>query len=177
MNNLPDEYMTGNPGLDRAIASAAKKDPSLFKPVSGLNEFFNLEEKQNKYNVSAVEDRTYHDGTVFASRGELIRWDTLLKVQSLGEIKDLQKQVVFILQEEFDSKQKEWGDQRPIIYVADFTYFNISFRKDYPNRNVVEDVKGSKKALAKEYKVKRRMFLYRYGSYLFFEVYPDSATV
>lgn len=178
MNNLPDEYKTGNPGLDKAIARTLAKRPETLERVSFLTQTqMIVADPQNKYNVAKIEDRTYHDGTIFASRGELIRWDFLLKIQAAGEIKDLERQKEFILQEEFVSKQKEWGDQKPVIYVSDFAYTNISFRKGHEGRYIVEDVKGSKKNLAKEYKVKRRLFLYRFGYCLFFEVYPDSATV
>lgn len=120
----------------------------------------------NKYRIADKADRTYKDGTLFASKREMERWDYLLTIQRAGEIKDLQMQVPFELQEAFISKQ--YGDIGHVQYVADFTYFNISFRKEYPNRKVAEDSKGGVRTPV--YLLKRKLFLHKYGEWLFFEV-------
>ena len=151
-------------GLSRAIIKAEKKqgnkETTLHKMLRS-----DVEQKPHKYHIAEKQDRTYSDGTVFASKKEMDRWHLLRMVEKSGEIKDLKRQVPFILQEEFISKQ--WGEQKPIIYIADFVYKNITFRKNLPNFDVVEDVKGIK---TRDYNNKKKIFLYRFGFYLFFEV-------
>lgn len=116
--------------------------------------------------VSRLEDRTYRDGEVFASKLEMERWDYLLKLQQAGMIQNLQKQVSFILIDSFIHDQ--YGEIKGISYVADFVYFNVSFRKEYKNRSCVEDSKGGVRT--DKYKLKRKMFLSKYPDLLFFEV-------
>lgn len=164
---LPEEYQTGNSKFDEKVARALLKDPRKLTP----GQLIQLQEepttKKPRIPVAVKDLRTYKDGTVFASAGELARWDYLLKMQTAGEIKNLKRQVPFILDESFIHKQ--WGDIPDIIYVADFTYLNITMRKEYPNRECVEDSKG--RFLSDKYKIKRRWFLRKFAGLLFFEVY------
>lgn len=156
---------TGNRKLDEAVTRAALRYPHRDTKLHNILHSKD-EEKRPDIPVGDKALRTYHDGTVFASVGELERWDYLLKIQMLGGIKDLRRQVEFLLQESFIHKQ--WGDIPAVVYVADFVYTNITFRKQYPGRECVEDSKGGR--LSDIYKFKRKLFLYRYGGYLFFEV-------
>jgi hypothetical protein len=161
---LPEEYKTGNKKMDEMILKAYMKDP-------GKRRLLDLElepEKKGRIQVSAKEDRTYRDGTLFASRGEMLRYDYLLNIQKTGAIRHLRTQVEFVLQESFISKQKEWGNVGALVYVADFTYLNVSFRKGYEGRECVEDHKGC--YLTDVYKIKRKLFLYKHAWYAFFEV-------
>lgn len=152
--------------MDEKIAQALAKETNGHAKARAILRNMELEPSYNKYGVSPKEERTYHDGTLFASKGEMERWDDLLKVQRAGQIKDLRRQVTFVLQEEFIHRQ--WGDVQHLIYVADFVYYNVSFRKEYQDRIIVEDSKG--KFLTKEYRIKRKLFLYKYAGYPFFEV-------
>lgn len=164
MNSI---YQTGNAKLDKQIAMSLQKDS--LKPnrmVRLMEDNLFAEAGKPTIAVSPKEMRTYKDGTVFASYGEMLRWDVLLKIQSAGEITDLKRQVTFELQEPFINRQ--WGDVGKLIYVADFTYINISYRKGYENRLCVEDSKGG--ILTDKYKLKKKLFLYKYGDLLFFEV-------
>lgn len=168
-----DQYQTGNKKLDQRIRMSLVSDPAkpnlLIRKIEEMG--FDTEEKQNKYGVNLKELRTYKDGTLFASTNEMNRWDDLLKIQQVGEICDLRKQVPFKLQSGFLSKQ--YGEVKPITYVADFVYVNLSFRKGPPGeswkgRLIIEDSKGGVRTEA--YKIKRKMLLYKYSKYLFFEV-------
>lgn len=166
MTNL-DGYRTGNKGMDdkiqRALRRELKEKGFVKNPYPEL-----LIPKRHKYGVAPLEERTYKDGTEFASKGEMVRWDYLLMIERAGEIKDLQRQVPFVLQEGFISKQPEWGEIEPLIYVCDFLYVNISFRKGYEGRECVEDYKGA--VITAEYKLKRKLFLLKHANYAFFEV-------
>lgn len=164
---LDEQYQTGNKKLDRKIEMALREDPT--KPnrlLRILGEDDPWKKRTHKYGVVAVEERTYGDGTIFASKSEMERWDYLLKIQQAGEITELEKQVPFILQEGFVSKQ--YGEIKPIIYVADFVYTNLSFRKGMEGRRIIEDSKTGMRT--DSYKNKRKMMLYKYAEYLFFEV-------
>lgn len=162
---LDDKWKTGNKKMDEKIEIAFSKDPVRPNRLQRIITGDFPEEKENKYKVSKAADRTYNDGTVFSSKKEMYRWDDLLKLQQAGEIKDLQRQVSFVLTEEFIHPQ--YGKINKIVYISDFVYTNISFRKGFDNRECVEDSKGM---LTDEYKLKRKLFLYKYPEYLFFEV-------
>lgn len=164
---MPNEYKTGNKKMDEKIEKALLKYPHKTNRLQDIMEIETIKEKGNpRITVSDKELRTYKDGTLFASAGEMKRWDDLLKVQAAGEIGHLRRQVEFLLQEGFTHPQ--WGEVKPLIYVSDFCYFNYTFRKEYPNRKCIEDSKGG--YLTDVYKIKRKLFLLRYRKYLFFEV-------
>lgn len=127
--------------------------------------------KRHKFGIAQREDRTDADGQVFDSKAEMITYHNLQLVQRAGLIKDLQRQVKFILQEEFISRQH--GDIRAINYIADFMYLNNGYHSKYLyGTRCVVDVKGH---LTVEYRIKKKMFLYKYGDYLFFEVYSNKS--
>lgn len=80
-------------------------------------------------------------------------------LQRAGQISNLQKQVLFVLQEPFTAYDGE--KIRAISYVADFTY------EDKDGRTIVEDAKGMRTDV---YKIKRKMFLYKYKNVIFKEI-------
>lgn len=87
----------------------------------------------------------------FDSKKESARYQELLLLQRAGRISGLQTQVTFELlpNQYIDGKCVE----RAVKYVADFTYSeNGNF--------VVEDVKGFR---TKDYRIKRKLLLWRYG--------------
>lgn len=162
MNNA---YLTGNKKMDRKIQKALDRD---FPRGVKMSDAYEKNEiiKNPRIHVSDEKYRTYSDGTVFASLIEMNRWDYLLKAQLGGLIKDLRRQVEFQLQEEFVHRQ--WGEIKSLLYIADFTYINIALHRGFSNRLCVEDSKGG--YLTDVYKIKRKLFLHRYGDILFFEV-------
>ena len=97
------------------------------------------------------------DGLTFDSVKEANRWCELKLMQRAGEIKDLERQVTFIL----IPTQKDWKTgkvlERECKYVADFVFWENG-RNGW--EKVVEDTKGFK---TPEYIMKRKLMLKEYG--------------
>lgn len=93
------------------------------------------------------------DGISFDSVKEARRYCQLITLKKAGIIMDLelQKKYVLIPAQKIDDKLVE----RECAYKADFVYFDIE-----RGREVVEDAKGVR---TKEYIIKRKLMLYRYG--------------
>lgn len=112
--------------------------------------------QETKYH-SRPDTRATESGAAlhFDSRKEARRYDELVALFRAGKIKDLRLQVDFTLQEAYtciDGKRV-----RAIRYRADFTYQEqVNGEWDV----VVEDVKGKK---TKEYNIKKKLMLDRYG--------------
>lgn len=99
-------------------------------------------------------------GMSFDSKRESERYLVLRDKLNKGEIAELQLQPVFELQPAFtDGMGKK---HRPITYVADFTYHDLK-NKVW----VVEDAKGFK---TEKYMIKKKLFLFKYTLYNFYEV-------
>lgn len=107
------------------------------------------------------------DGITFDSRREANRYRELILLERGGVISNLRRQVKFILiyaqYEEFvrygKNGQRIKNDrkciERECAYIADFVYIdNASGEK------VVEDTKGMR---TKEYIIKRKLMLHKYG--------------
>lgn len=92
------------------------------------------------------------DGQVFDSKKEANRYQELLLLEKAGVIKNLSRQVKFVL---IPSQRDESGKliERECSYKADFTY-------EEGIKTVVEDVKGYR---TKEYIIKRKLLLWQYG--------------
>ena len=92
------------------------------------------------------------NGQVFDSKKEARRYQELLLLEKAGEIKNLSRQVKFVL---IPSQRDENGKvvERECYYRADFKYTE-------DGKTIVEDVKGFK---TKEYIIKRKLLLWRYG--------------
>lgn len=110
----------------------------------------------NKYGA----EKTEWNGRVYDSKKEAKRAAALEQQEKFGIIKNLQKQVAFELQPGYTNNQGK--KIRPITYIADFVY-----QKD--NVFYVEDVKGSAKTLTDAYKIKKKLFEYKYPGYIFVE--------
>lgn len=102
----------------------------------------------SKYNSK----KTVVGGQKFDSKKEARRYQELLLLEKAGEIKNLSRQVKFVL---IPSQRDESGKliERECSYKADFTY-------EEGIKTVVEDVKGYR---TKEYIIKRKLLLYQYG--------------
>jgi len=99
------------------------------------------------------------DGIKFHSKKEALRYKELINLKNNGMIKDLILQPVFILQEKFKYENKTI---RAIKYIADFQWTD-----SYSGAIIVEDVKGFKTEI---YKLKRKLFLYKFPNINFVEV-------
>lgn len=110
---------------------------------------------------------TAGNGQVFDSKKEYRRYCELTLLERAGEITNLQRQVPYLLipeqrapSTEVYKKGSRAGQPKPgpvlerkVVYIADFVY-------QENGETVVEDTKGLR---TKEYVIKRKMMLYRYG--------------
>lgn len=114
----------------------------------------------SKYGNKKVEV----DGIVFDSKREAERYQELSLLEKAGVIRDLQRQVKYILipaQREPDIIGKRGGRkpgkliEKECAYYADFTYFDRDKQE-----TIVEDTKGMRTT---EYIIKRKLMLHVYG--------------
>lgn len=110
----------------------------------------------NKYGAKKTE----YKGIVYDSKWEANRAYELDMLERSGHIRDLQRQVRFILQEEYINNRGQ--KIRPISYIADFVY------TDKTGQKYVEDTKSPATRTA-EYRIKKKMFEFRHKDYLFIE--------
>ena len=89
----------------------------------------------------------------FDSKKEMNRFLELSLLQKAGEIEDLRCQVKYVLIPAQRDKQTNKLLERECAYVADFAYLR-------GGRLVVEDTKGFR---TKDYIIKRKLMLFRYG--------------
>lgn len=104
------------------------------------------------------------NGVKFDSKKEARRWQELKLLEKAGHIRNLQRQVKFVLipaQREPDTVGARGGRikgkllEREVAYYADFVYYVEGSEKP-----VVEDTKGIR---TPEYIIKRKMMLYFHG--------------
>lgn len=101
------------------------------------------------------------DGHPFDSKKEAIRYKELKLMERAGVIKDLELQPKFEL---IPTIRTEHETLRKTVYKADFRYTDTKTKGV-----VVEDVK-SKGTATQVYKLKKKLFLLKYGDeYTFFE--------
>lgn len=108
---------------------------------------------KSKYGAKRVEQ----DGVVYDSKKEAKRAAILEQWEKYGVITGLRKQVSFELQPGYTNNQGQ--KIRPITYVADFVYTR-------EGKLIVEDTKGFKTDV---YRIKRKIFEYKYPAYTFVE--------
>lgn len=106
--------------------------------------------------------KTTVNGITFDSRLEAARYQELLVLERGGFISALSCQPKFLLQDGFEYDGKK---ERAIYYIADFQYLDND-TADW----VVEDVKGKRTEV---YKLKRKLFLAKYGKRYSFEEVAD----
>ncbi len=99
------------------------------------------------------------DGETFDSRREARRWMDLRLLEQAGEIRDLRRQVKYILiptqREEGDGKKPGKLIEREVAYLADFVYIDAR-----TGETIVEDVKGVR---TDAYILKRKLMLWVHG--------------
>lgn len=102
--------------------------------------------------------KTTVNGITFDSKLEAARYSELLVLERGGFISALTTQPKFLLQDGFEYDGKK---ERAIYYIADFQYLDSD-----TNEWVVEDAKGTRTEV---YKLKRKLFLAKYGKRYRFE--------
>ena len=105
----------------------------------------------NKYN----NKKTIVDGIKFDSEMESHYYIYLKQLKEIGEVVDFVLQPTYLLQEGFNLNGKRI---RPITYKADF---KVIYKDGHEE---VIDVKGK---ITEEFKIKRKMLLYRYRDITF----------
>lgn len=97
--------------------------------------------------------KTVVDDMVFDSKAEARRWQQLRLMERGGIIRDLRRQVPYVLIKSF-----RWPSGKACpktVYKADFVY-----TIEGTGEVVVEDVKG---VLTPEYKIKKKLMMERFG--------------
>jgi len=95
------------------------------------------------------------DGIKFDSKKEGEYYLTLKNAEKVGAIKDLELQKEYVLQDSFKLNGKT---RRKITYKADFSYITTEDDKLH-----VVDVKSKFTAKDKVYRIKKKLFEYKYG--------------
>ena len=107
------------------------------------------------------------DNITFDSIKEGKRYKELKLLLQVKQIKDLQIHPSFLLQDKFTDSAGE--KHRSITYEGDFSYRAIQFRRTN-EQLIVEDVKPSLTFQTQVYKIKKKMFLYKYKDVVFREI-------
>lgn len=94
------------------------------------------------------------DGITFDSKKEAARWQSLKLLERSGEIADLQRQVVFVLER---SAVLDGRTKPAIKFIADFVY-----RKTATGEKVVEDAKSPITRKCPAYRIKRHLMVTRH---------------
>ena len=102
--------------------------------------------------------KTFYKGVIYDSKKEAKRAYELDLLRRAGFISNYERQRRFILQDGFKIRGKSI---RAITYVADFYYYDNN-KKTW----VVEDTKGFRTDV---YKLKKKLFLYKYPDIVFIE--------
>ncbi|MDP2779757.1 DUF1064 domain-containing protein [Devosia sp.] len=95
------------------------------------------------------------EGEVWHSEGEYKRWCDLVIEQRAGNISSLRHAVPFVVFDGFRDRKGKW--QRKIVYIADYYYFD-----EVTHEWVAEDHKGGVGAITAAFKIKQKLFLWRY---------------
>lgn len=98
--------------------------------------------------------KTIVDGIKFDSKLEAKRYGQLKLMERAGVIRDLELQPEYELIPSFRKSGKTW---RRTVYRADFRYILCE-----DDRIIIEDVKGSTAVITDVFRLKQKLFEYRY---------------
>ena len=101
--------------------------------------------------------KTVADGIKFDSKLEAERYAQLKMMERAGVIRDLELQPSFELIPSFRKNGKTW---RRTVYKADFRYI-LAEDDSY----IIEDVKGSTSVITDVFRLKQKLFEYKYPEY------------
>ena len=101
--------------------------------------------------------KTVADGIKFDSKLEAERYAQLKILERAGVIRDLELQPEYELIPSFRKNGKTW---RRTVYKADFRYI-LSEDDSY----IIEDVKGSTEVITGVFRLKQKLFEYKYPEY------------
>lgn len=147
-----DEYRAAQERINRGSRAALDRMATAQrKPVSRDEALALRAEKKgrNKYGAK----KTVVDGVTFDSKAEAQRYIQLKAMEKAGQIVDLRIQVEYEL---LPAQVVDGSKIKPCFYRCDFEYL------DKDGTLVTEDVKSGPTKTA-EYRVKAKMFAFRYG--------------
>ena len=101
--------------------------------------------------------KTVIDGIKFDSKLEAERYEQLKILERAGVIRDLELQPEYELIPSFMKNGKTW---RRTLYKADFRYI-LAEDDSY----IIEDVKGSTAVITDVFRLKQKLFEYKYQEY------------
>lgn len=101
--------------------------------------------------------KTVADGIKFDSKLEAERYAQLKILERAGVIRALELQPSFELLPSFRKNGKTW---RKTVYKADFRYILAD-----GDRIIIEDVKGSTAVITDVFRLKQKLFEYKYPNY------------
>ena len=101
--------------------------------------------------------KTVADGIKFDSKIEAERYAQLKMMERAGVIRDLELQPEYELIPSFRKNGKTW---RRTVYKADFRYI-LAEDDSY----IIEDVKGSTSVITDVFRLKQKLFEYKYPDY------------
>ena len=101
--------------------------------------------------------KTVADGIKFDSKLEAERYAQLKMIERAGVIRDLELQPEYELIPSFRKNGKTW---RKTVYKADFMYI-LAEDDSY----IIEDVKGSTAVITDVFRLKQKLFEYKYPEY------------
>jgi hypothetical protein len=101
--------------------------------------------------------KTVLDGIKFDSKLEAERYAQLKMMERAGVIRGLELQPSFELLPSFRKNGKTW---RKTVYKADFRYILCD-----GDRIIIEDVKGSTGVITDVFRLKQKLFEYKYPDY------------
>lgn len=101
--------------------------------------------------------KTVADGIKFDSKLEAERYAQLKILERAGVIMELELQPSFDLLPSFRKNGKTW---RKTVYKADFRYILCE-----DDRIIIEDVKGSTAVITDVFRLKQKLFEYKYPDY------------
>lgn len=107
--------------------------------------------------------KTIYNGVTYDSKKEANRAYYLHILELAGKVTNLERQKRFELQEKYTNNKGE--KIRAIEYIADFFYFDTEKRQW-----IVEDVKSEITKKLETYKIKKKIFEYKYPEYTFQEI-------
>ena len=110
-----------------------------------------IDQKKSKYHNTKVE----YNGIKFDSVKEMKHYQLLEYRQKIGEIKELKLQVPYELIPKYKMNDKTI---RKTVYIADFVYYDTR-----DNKTHVIDVKSSFTRKNEVYRIKKKLFEYKYG--------------
>ena len=101
--------------------------------------------------------KTVLDGIKFDSKLEAERYAQLKILERAGVIRDLELQPEYELIPLFRKNGKTW---RKTVYKADFRYIIAE-----DDKTIIEDVKGSTAMITDVFRLKQKLFEYKYPDY------------